>query len=60
MTIIFLSLALRAPDPLYDPCRHTRIKRVVFDGNGDPVINLSDSAELADCYKTVTAKVIVG
>ncbi|MBQ8122622.1 MAG: family 43 glycosylhydrolase [Ruminococcus sp.] len=47
-------------DPLYDPCRHTRIKRVVFDGNGDPVINLSDSAELADCYKTVTAKVIVG
>lgn len=47
-------------DPLYDPCRHTRIKRVVFDGSGTPVINLSDSAELASQYKTVTAKVTVG
>ena len=47
-------------DPLYDSCRHTRIKRVVFDGSGTPMINLSDSAELSPQYKTVTAKVTVG
>lgn len=47
-------------DPLYDPCRHTRIKRVVFDGNGAPVINLSDEAELSAANKTVTATVVVG
>ena len=47
-------------DPLYDPCRHTRIKRVVFDGSGTPMINFSDSAELSPQYKTVTAKVTVG
>ena len=47
-------------DPLYDPCRHTRIKRVAFDGNGDPVINLSDEAELAKMNKNITATVIVG
>ena len=47
-------------DPLYDPCRHTRIKRVAFDGNGDPVINLGAEAELADTNKNITAAVIVG
>jgi len=47
-------------DPLYDPCRHTRIKRVAFDGNGDPVINLSSDAELTAANKTVTATVVVG
>ncbi|WP_294410658.1 family 43 glycosylhydrolase [uncultured Ruminococcus sp.] len=46
-------------DPLYDPCRHTRIKRVVFDGNGDPVLNLSDEAELSAANKKVTATIIV-
>ncbi|WP_024859926.1 family 43 glycosylhydrolase [Ruminococcus flavefaciens] len=46
-------------DPLYDPCRHARIKRVVFDGNGDPVINLSDEAELSAANKQVTATVVV-
>ncbi|WP_303835364.1 family 43 glycosylhydrolase [Ruminococcus flavefaciens] len=47
-------------DPLYDPCRHARIKRVVFDGNGDPVLNLSDEAELSSANKKVTATVVVG
>jgi GH43 family beta-xylosidase len=46
-------------DPLYDPCRHARIKRVAFDGNGDPVINLSDEAELSAANKQVTATVVV-
>ena len=47
-------------DPLYDPCRHTRIKRVCFDGNGTPVLNLSDDAEISPTNKTVTATVTVG
>ena len=47
-------------DPLYDPCRHTRIKRVAFDGNGAPVINLNDEAELSENNKNVTAKFVVG
>jgi GH43 family beta-xylosidase len=47
-------------DPLYDPCRHTRIKRVAFDGNGDPVINLSDEAELAPQNKDITVNIVVG
>ena len=46
-------------DPLYDPCRHARIKRVAFDGKGDPVINLSDEAELSAANKKVTATVVV-
>jgi GH43 family beta-xylosidase len=46
-------------DPLYDPCRHTRIKRVIFDGNGAPVINLSSEAELDLSCRSITATVIV-
>ena len=44
-------------DPLYDPCRHTHIGRVLFDAESQPVINLSPLAELADSH--VTATVIV-
>lgn len=47
-------------DPLYDPCRHTRIKRVCFDGNGDPIINLSDEAEVSPVNKEIKAVVTVG
>jgi len=47
-------------DPLYDPCRHTRIKRVAFDGSGAPVINLSDEAELAPQNKRINVTLIVG
>lgn len=46
-------------DPLYDPCRHTRIKRVLFDKNGVPVINLSDSNELSPENKKISAVVTV-
>jgi GH43 family beta-xylosidase len=46
-------------DPLYDPCRHTRIKRVAYDGNGDPVINLSDDAEIAVQNRLIAATVTV-
>ncbi len=44
-------------DPLYDPCRHTHVKRVLFDKNGDPVISLSAPAELS--RREVTATVII-
>ncbi len=47
-------------DPLYDPCRHTRIKRVIFSADGTPVINLSKEAELSAAYKTITAEITVG
>jgi len=47
-------------DPLYDPCRHARIKRVIFNGSGEPVINMNSSAELSESDRNITAKVIVG
>jgi GH43 family beta-xylosidase len=46
-------------DPLYDPCRHTRIGRVFFDGNGTPVINIIGEAELPESEKNITANVII-
>lgn len=42
-------------EPLYDPCRHTRIKRVFFDKNNVPVINMNSQKELASAHRTVTA-----
>jgi GH43 family beta-xylosidase len=42
-------------EPLYDPCRHTRIKKVFFDNNGVPVINMNSQKELASAHRTVTA-----
>jgi GH43 family beta-xylosidase len=44
-------------DPLYDPCRHTHIRRGLFDKDGAPVISLSAAAELQS--DTVTVTVIV-
>ena len=44
-------------DPLYDPCRHTHIRRVLFDADGAPVIDRSAAAELTS--DTVTATIIV-
>ena len=46
-------------DPLYDPCRHTRIGRVMFTAGGEPVINICGDAEFASGSKEVTATVIV-
>ena len=44
-------------DPLYDPCRHTHVGRVMFGADLQPIINLSPAAELPG--HTVTATVIV-
>lgn len=44
---------------LNDPCRHTRIKQVFYDIEGEPVLNVSEDNVLPAQYKTVTAKIIV-
>lgn len=46
-------------DPLYDPCRHTRIKRVLFSADGTPIINLSSDKEISPQLKNITAKIII-
>ena len=46
-----------ASDPLYDPCRHTRIRQVYFDATGEPNIALRPEELLRT--RTVTASVIV-
>ena len=46
-------------DPLYDPCRHTRIKRVFFDNDGTPVISMNSEEEFASEYRSVTAVITV-
>lgn len=48
-----------ASDPLYDPCRHTRIRTVSFDKNGEPVINTASKPYVPEALKKVTATIIV-
>ncbi|MBQ8922489.1 MAG: family 43 glycosylhydrolase [Oscillospiraceae bacterium] len=48
-----------ASDPLYDPCRHTRIRQVYFDVNGEPDIALRPEELLSPRSRTVTATVTV-
>ena len=48
-----------ASDPLYDPCRHTRIRTVSFDKNGEPVINTASEPYVPEALKKVTATIIV-
>lgn len=45
-------------DPLYDPCRHTRIRQVYLNADGVPDIALTPQEFLFD--RTVTATVTVG
>lgn len=46
-------------DPLYDPCRHTRIKQVTFAADGTPLIDQRPGTELLPQYKDVTATVYI-
>ena len=48
-----------ASDPLYDPCRHTRIRTVSFDKNGEPVINTASKPYVPEALKKITATIIV-
>jgi GH43 family beta-xylosidase len=46
-------------DPLYDPCRHTRVKQVTFAADGTPLIDQYPGTELLPQYKDVTATVYI-
>ena len=46
-------------DPLYDPCRHTRVKQVTFAADGTPLIDQCPGTELLPQYKDVTATVYI-
>lgn len=48
-----------ASDPLYDPCRHTRIRQVYIDADGVPNIALKPNELLSQQNRTVTATVTV-
>ena len=49
-----------ASDPLYDPCRHTRIRQVYLNAAGIPDIAMRAENFLKPEYRTVTASVTVG
>ena len=46
-------------DPLYDPCRHARVKNVHWSADGLPILNMSAEEELPEEAKTVTIQVVV-
>lgn len=46
-------------DPLYDPCRHTRIRQIYIDADGVPNIALKPEELLASQYRDITATVII-
>lgn len=46
-------------DPLYDPCRHARVKNVHWSADGLPILNMGAGEELPDEAKTVTIQVRV-
>jgi len=45
--------------PLYDPCRHARLKRVHWAADGTPILKMSYEQELAEKFQTITATVKV-
>ena len=46
-------------EPLNDPCRHARLKRVHWAADGTPILKMTYEEELDPSNATVTAKVIV-
>ena len=48
-----------ASDPLYDPCRHTRIRQIYIDANGVPDIAMRPEDLLDPQYRTVTATIYI-
>ena len=47
-------------EPLNDPCRHARLKRVHWSADGTPILKMTYENELLDQFKTVKVKVKVG
>ncbi|MCQ2417772.1 MAG: family 43 glycosylhydrolase [Oscillospiraceae bacterium] len=48
-----------AEDPLYDPCRHTRIRQVFFGADGEPDIAMTPTHLLNAEYKQITIEVTI-
>ncbi len=48
-----------ASDPLYDPCRHTRIRQVYIGADGVPDIAMRPDDLLDPQYRTVTATIYI-
>lgn len=46
-------------NPLNDPCRHARLKRVHWAADGEPILKMTYENELKDEYKTVSLKINV-
>ncbi len=46
-------------DPLKDPCRHARLKRVHWAADGTPILKMTYEEELKEEYKTVSLNVQV-
>ena len=44
-------------EPLNDPCRHARLKRVHWAADGTPILKMTYEDELKEEYKTVSLKV---
>lgn len=47
-------------EPLNDPCRHARLKRVHWAADGTPILKMTYENELVDDYKTVSLTINVG
>ncbi|MCI9081117.1 MAG: family 43 glycosylhydrolase [Lachnospiraceae bacterium] len=47
-------------EPLNDPCRHARLKRVHWAADGTPVLRMTYEDELIDEYATVSLTINVG
>ncbi len=45
--------------PLNDPCRHARLKRVHWSADGEPILKMTYENELKDENKTVSLKITV-
>lgn len=46
-------------DPLYDPCRHARVKNVHWSKEGLPILNTRAEEELPEAARTITVQVTV-
>ncbi len=46
-------------DPLNDPCRHARLKRVHWAADGTPILKMTYEEELTEANSTVTATIVV-
>lgn len=46
-------------EPLNDPCRHARLKRVHWAADGTPILKMTYEEELLEEYSTVSATIVV-